>query len=75
MEDMSSAVVLNHINHALLATKPLDDSFYSDIRTIQVPSGKIVFFFKDREKKLIKHYCETNLCIFQTEETTSTSQP
>ena len=47
IEDMSSAVVLNHVNHVLTSHEdmPVDESFYLDIGTVQVPAGKFVCFF------------------------------
>ena len=57
IEDMSSAVVLNHVNHVLTSHEdmPVDESFYLDIGTVQVPAGKFVcvfcVFFFLRENK------------------------
>ena len=47
IEDMSSAVVLNHVNHVLTSQEdmPVDESFYLDIGTVQVPAGKFVCVF------------------------------
>ena len=56
IEDMSSAVVLNHVNHVLTSHEdmPVDESFYLDIGTVQVPAGKFVcvlcgFFLRENK--------------------------
>jgi hypothetical protein len=44
IEDMTSSVIMDHINHVLTSHEdmPVDESFYVDIGTIQVPSGEFI---------------------------------
>jgi hypothetical protein len=46
---MNSTVIMDHINHVLTSHEdmPLDENFYVDIGTIEVPSGIYLFSFLD----------------------------
>lgn len=44
IEHMTPQVILDHVNHVLTSHEdmPLDESFFLDIGTVQVPSGNMI---------------------------------
>lgn len=47
IEHMTPQVILDHVNHVLTSHEdmPLDESFFLDIGTVQVPSGNMISIF------------------------------